>query len=202
MGWPRFNSWLRLTLPALGGVGILLSAFVDSSFVPLPLVTDVLLMEISSRHAIRMPYYVAMATVGSLGGCIWIYWLARKGGEAYYHRTQGRPPGPIRSAIAKYPLASVFFPAVAPFPVPFKPFVVAQGVFQVPFRTFVIGTILGRGALFFCEGFLGARYGIRAKEYLINQKWASAGIAAGLILVFLLIRSLPTLLRRQCSEPE
>lgn len=202
MGWPRFDSWFRLTLPALGGVGILLSAFVDSSFLPLPLVTDVLLMEMSRRHAIRMPYYVAMATAGSLGGCIWIYWLARKGGEAYYRRTQGRAPGPIRNTIAKYPLASVFFPAVAPFPVPFKPFVVAQGVFQVPFLTFVIGTALGRGALFFCEGFLGARYGAIAEEYMINQKWASAGIAAGLILVIVLIRSLPTLLRRQYSQPE
>ena len=202
MGWSRFNSWLRLTLPALGGVGILLSAFVDSSFVPLPLVTDLLLMEISSCHAARMPYYVAMATVGSLAGCIWIYWLARKGGEAYYQRTQGHAPGAIRKVIAKYPLASVFFPAVAPFPVPFKPFVIAQGVFQVPFLTFVIGTALGRGALFFCEGFLGAHYGATAKEYLVNQKWASAGIALVLILVFLIIRSLPTMLKRQYSQPD
>jgi membrane protein YqaA with SNARE-associated domain len=173
VGWVQFRSWLKLTLPALGGVGLLLSSFIDSSFIPLPLVTDLLLMEFSSRHPVRMPYYAAMAALGSLAGCIWIYWLARKGGEAYYRKTQGHPPGKIRVFIQEHPMACVFLPAVAPFPVPFKPFVIAQGVFRVPFMTFVIGTLLGRGSLFFCEAFLGARYGTAAKEFLVNQKWAS-----------------------------
>jgi membrane protein YqaA with SNARE-associated domain len=126
---------------------------IDSSFVPLPLIADLLLMELSSRHSLRMPYYAAMATVGSLLGCIWICWIARKGGQAYSRKTQGHPPGRIRKYIQEYPMASVFLPAVAPFPVPFKPFVVAQGVFRVPFGTFVIGTLLGRGALFSSKHF-------------------------------------------------
>jgi membrane protein YqaA with SNARE-associated domain len=126
---------------------------IDSSFVPLPLIADLLLMELSSRHSLCMPYYAAMATVGSLLGCIWICWIARKGGQAYSRKTQGHPPGRIRKYIQEYPMASVFLPAVAPFPVPFKPFVVAQGVFRVPFGTFVIGTLLGRGALFSSKHF-------------------------------------------------
>jgi len=77
---------LKLTLPALGGVGLFLSALIDSSFLPLPLVTDFLLMELSSRHPVRMPYYAAMASIGSLAGCIWIYWLARKSGQTYYRK--------------------------------------------------------------------------------------------------------------------
>ncbi|MGB7727245.1 MAG: VTT domain-containing protein [Candidatus Acidiferrum sp.] len=191
---------MKLTLPALGGVGLLISAFIDSSFVPLPLVTDLILIELSSRHPVRMPYYAAMAAVGSLGGCIWIYWLARKGGQAYYRKTQGHAPGKIRKLIQAYPMASVFFPAVAPFPVPFKPFVIAQGVFQVPFVTFVIGTIVGRGLLFFFEGFLGARYGMVAKEFVVNQKWASIALAAGLVLGFLAIRRLPVFRRTEISH--
>jgi membrane protein YqaA with SNARE-associated domain len=196
------RSWLKLTLPALGGVGLLLSAFIDSSFVPLPLVTDVLLMELSSRHPVRMPYYAAMAALGSLVGCIWIYWLARKGGQAYYRKSQGHPPGRIRKLIQEYPMASVFLPAVAPFPVPFKPFVIAQGVFQVPFSTFVVGTLAGRGALFFLEGFLGARYGMAAKQFLVNQKWASVAIGLGLVLVFFLIRRLSALRSAQYSQTD
>lgn len=191
--WVQFKAWLKLTLPAFGGLGLLFSAFVDSSFLPLPLVTDLLLMELSSRHPLRMPYYAAMAGLGSLVGCIWIYWLARKGGEAYYRRTQGHAPGTIRRLIQEYPMACVFLPAVAPFPVPFKPFVIAQGVFQVPFATFLIGTLAGRSALFFCEGFLGARYGAAAKEFLIDQKWASVALALGLVLIFFLVRRLPAL---------
>jgi membrane protein YqaA with SNARE-associated domain len=202
VGWIQFKSWLKLMLPALGGVGLLLSAFIDSSFIPLPLVTDLLLMELSSRHPMRMPYYAAMAAFGSLAGCIWIYWLARKGGQAYYRRSHGHPPGRIRKYIQEYPMASVFLPAVAPFPVPFKPFVIAQGVFQVPFATFVMGTLLGRGSLFFVEAFLGARYGAAAKQFLVDQKWASIALAAGLVLVFFLIRRLLTLRRTEYSQTD
>jgi len=202
VGWVQFKSWLKITLPALGGFGLLVSALVDSSFVPLPLVTDLALMELSSRHPLRMPYYAAMAALGSLVGCIWIYVLARRGGQAYYRRTQGHAPGRIRKLIQEHPMASVFLPAVAPFPVPFKPFVIAQGVFQVPFTTFVFGTLVGRGLLFFFEGFLGARYGVAAKEFMVTQKWASVALALGLVLVFLVIRRLPVLRRTEFSQTD
>ena len=36
-----------------------------------------------------MPYYAAMAALGSLAGCIWLYLIARKGGEAYFHHRHG-----------------------------------------------------------------------------------------------------------------
>jgi membrane protein YqaA with SNARE-associated domain len=202
VGWVQIKNWLKLTLPALGGVGLLLSAFVDSSFLPLPLVTDVILMDLSSRHPLRMPYYVAMAALGSLTGCIWIYWLARKGGQAYYRRTQGHNPGRIRRLIQEHPMASVFLPAIAPFPVPFKPFVIAQGVFQVPFAIFVIGTLVGRGLLFLFEGVLGARYGTAAKEFILTQKWTSLAIAVGLGLTFLLIHRMTALRRTEYSQTD
>jgi len=99
-------------------------------------------------------------------------------------------------------MASVFLPAVAPFPVPFKPFVIAQGVFQVPFATFVMGTLLGRGSLFFLEAFLGARYGAAAKQFLVDQKWASIALALGLVLVFFLVRRLLTLRRTEYSQTD
>jgi membrane protein YqaA with SNARE-associated domain len=198
----RLALWVKSTLPAFGGVGILLSAFLDSSFVPLPLVTDLIVMELSSRNPMGMPYYAAMAAIGSLAGCIWIYALARKGGQAYYRRNQGHGPGRIRAWVQRYPLTSVLLPAVAPFPVPFKPFVIAQGVFQVPFLIFVIGTFVGRGTLFFVEGFLGARYGAAAKEFDLHQKWASLGILVALLMLFLLVRIFPAARRSQQSEAD
>jgi membrane protein YqaA with SNARE-associated domain len=189
--WPGVSGWVKATLPALGGVGILLAAFLDSSFVPLPLVTDLIVMELSIRQPLRMPYYVAMAAVGSLAGCIWIYALARKAGEAYYRKKEGHTPGRIRKWVEQYPFTSVLLPAVAPFPVPFKPFVIAQGIFRVPFAAFVVGTLVGRGALFFAEGFLAVRYGAAAKEFVLHQKWASFGILLALIAIVLLVRRLP-----------
>lgn len=202
MDWVQLRSWVRSTLPAFGGIGLFLAALIDSSFVPLPLVTDLALMELSSRHPMRMPYYAGMASIGSLVGCIWIYYLARKGGQAYYRKAQGHPPGRIRRLVQDYPMACVFLPAVAPFPVPFKPFVIAQGVFQVPFVTFVVGTFVGRGCLFFFEGFVGARYGTAAKQIMMNQKGATMAVALGLITLFLLIRRAEVFARRQDSQAE
>jgi membrane protein YqaA with SNARE-associated domain len=198
--WIQFKLWMNLAFASFGGLGIFFSAFVDSSFVPLPLVSDLLLMEFSSRHPLRMPYYAAMAALGSLGGCIWIYWLARKGGQSYYRKTQGRVPCRIRTLIQEHPIASVFFPAVAPFPVPFKPFVIAQGVFQVPFGIFVVVTLSGRGVLFFLEGFLGARYGEAAKQFLLTQKLPSLIVVVALVLIFLIVRR--TLILRRAQQPQ
>ena len=88
-------------------------------------------------------------------------------------------------------MTSVLLPAVAPFPVPFKPFVVAQGIFQVPFIPFVLGTFVGRGALFFIEGFLGMRYGAAAREFVLRQKSASIAIVVALVVVLVAIRWSP-----------
>jgi membrane protein YqaA with SNARE-associated domain len=202
VGWAQLKSWLTASLPALGGIGLLFAAFIDSSFVPLPLVTDLILFDLSSLHPIRMPYYAAMAALGSVAGCAWIYYLARKGGQVYYRKTQGQPAGRIRKLVESHPMACVFLPAVAPFPVPFKPFVIAQGVFQVPLATFIVGTLLGRGCLFFIEGFLGARYGMAAKQFLLNQKWVSLTIVLALVVLFLMIRRLPIFKRTACSQPD
>lgn len=204
MLWPHPTVWLKAALPALGGAGILFAAFLDSSFLPLPLVTDLLVLEFSIRHPAHMPYYAALAAAGSLAGCICVYALARKGGEAYYRRKLARRnsgeswegasqpsdnPGAIRAWVQKYPLTAVLVPAIAPFPVPFKPFVIAQGVFKVPFLTFVVGTLAGRGALFFIEGFLATRYGSAANEVLLRQKWLVGGLLI-LLAVFVLLRQL------------
>jgi membrane protein YqaA with SNARE-associated domain len=148
-------------------------------------------MELSVRQPLRMPYYAAMAGLGSLAGSVWIYALARKSGEAYYRKKQRHAPGRVRRWVEQYPFTSVLLPAVAPFPVPFKPFVIAQGVFRVPFMAFVVGTFVGRGALFFAEGFLAVRYGAAAKDFVLHQKWASLALLLALILVVLAIRRLP-----------
>ena len=40
MKWPAVGAWVKATLPTFGGVGIFLAALLDSSFLPLPLVTN------------------------------------------------------------------------------------------------------------------------------------------------------------------
>jgi membrane protein YqaA with SNARE-associated domain len=179
---------MKLAIETFGGVGLLFASFMDSSFVPLPLITDVGLIDLSCRYPERMPYYAAMASFGSLAGCVWIYYLARKGGHAYYRRKRAGSSLRIRWLVSKYPWACVFFPAVAPFPVPFKPFVVALGIFEAPVIVFIVGTLAGRGCLFLFEGFLGLKYGAAAKQVMVTHRWGAAGIALLVVAVFFLMR--------------
>jgi hypothetical protein len=64
----------------------------------------------------------------------------------------------------------------------------SQGVFQVPVVPFVAGTLVGRAALFFGEGFLGMRYGATASEFVLHQESASIGMVVALLTVFVAIR--------------
>ena len=70
----------------LGGVGLLVIAILDSSFLSFPQVNDVLLIVLSTKYPDRMVYYAAMTTVGSLVGCFMLFAVARRGGEVFLRK--------------------------------------------------------------------------------------------------------------------
>jgi uncharacterized membrane protein YdjX (TVP38/TMEM64 family) len=79
---------------------------------------------------------------------------------------------------------SVFIPAILPPPLPFKIFVLAEGVFQVPLRTFILAILLGRGLRYLAEGILAVRYGDATLDFL---KVHSAAVALSVVAVLLLL---------------
>jgi len=179
----KLPAWLAHLVATLGGLGLFVVAFLDSSVLSFPIVTDLLVIEESIQNPARMPYYAFMATVGSLAGCFWLYLLARKGGEAFFHSRAGRHAERARRWVDSNAFLSVFIPAILPPPLPFKVFVLAEGVFQVPMRTFVIALVLGRGLRYFGEGFFAVRYGESATQFLLAHGRSAALIAVGAIVV-------------------
>jgi membrane protein YqaA with SNARE-associated domain len=151
----------------LGGPGLFLIAFLDSSFLSLPQANDILVVWMVLRHKERMLYYATMATLGSVAGCLVIYALARKGGEALLRR---RVSGPqvdrALSAFRKYGLLAIIVPALLPPPAPFKLFVLSAGVAGMPLGTFTLAVAIGRGARYFLAGILTVWYGDAALGYL------------------------------------
>jgi membrane protein YqaA with SNARE-associated domain len=73
----RLPLWLEHLVASLGGVGLFAVALLDSSVLSFPIATDLLVFEESIRKPALMPYYAAMASIGSLAGCIWLYLLAK-----------------------------------------------------------------------------------------------------------------------------
>ena len=138
--------WLQALVLKWGGVGMFAVTFVDSSSVAFPFFPDAVVMQLCVANPARMPYYVAMASLGSLAGAMVLFALAKKGGEAYFHRHARGKGERIKEWVEHNAFLSAFVPAILPPPFPFKPFVVAEGVFQVPLKTFVTALLLGRGA--------------------------------------------------------
>jgi len=182
----RLPAWLQHFVAALGGGGIFLIAFLDSSVLSFPFVTDALVMRLCMEKPARMIYYAAMATLGSLLGCIWIYWLAKKGGEVYFHRHGGRAALKAKHWVDNHAFLSLFVPAILPPPMQFKVFVLAEGVFQVPLKTFVLALVLGRGLRYVAEGTFAIHYGQRAFEFLIGHALAFLLVAAAILAVLYL----------------
>jgi membrane protein YqaA with SNARE-associated domain len=179
----KLPPWLQHLVETMGGGGLFLVAFLDSSVLSFPFVTDALVIQLSFINPKRMPYYAAMAAIGSITGCIWLYLLAKKGGEAFFHRHVGGKAEKIRDWVERNGFLSIFIPAILPPPLPFKAFVLAEGVFQVPMRTFVLAVLLGRGLRYGAEGILAVLYGEAALDFLLAHSRAFALSVIGVLLV-------------------
>jgi membrane protein YqaA with SNARE-associated domain len=188
--WSKLQHWIGATLPALGLGGIFLAAFLDSSFISLPLINDFLLVEMSVLHPARMPLYAVTATLGSLAGCLILFFLARKGGEVYFHRYAGNRAARIRDWLHKNAFLAVALPSILPPPMPFKLFVIGAGVFQVGVRPFSLALIAGRGFRYFALGFLTVRYGEQAQHAIVEHKLAVALAALAFVLASYLVTRL------------
>src|SRR2546428_11330206 len=89
-------SWLKVWkvkvvafATTLGGPGLLLISFLDSSVLTFPIINDLLLINLSVQQPARMPLYAFLAALGSVAGCVLVFFVAEKGGGAVFHTTAG-----------------------------------------------------------------------------------------------------------------
>ena len=183
---PISSGWKQKIVAFAGGLGapgLFLISFLDSSVLTFPVINDLLLIELSFQRPTRMVLYAAMAMVGSTLGCILLYFLARKGGEAVFHRKAGPRGARIRRWVEKNGFAGMLVAALLPPPTPFKFFVLAAGVFEVPLLSFASAIALARAVRYFAIGFLAVRYGSQALPFLGQHKLAVATVVIVLVAV-------------------
>jgi len=163
----RIVAWVQVFAASVGGPGLFVIAFLDSSFLSLPEINDLLVITMVIENTAMMPYYASMATLGSIAGCLVLYVLGRRGGQALVERRFSGPRLTRAMELSKrYGVLAVAVPAILPPPAPFKVFVLLAGVVKVPITRFVVAVGMGRGARYFGEGWLAVRYGERAVEVL------------------------------------
>jgi membrane protein YqaA with SNARE-associated domain len=175
-----FISWLYGFALGLGGPGLCAVAFLDSSFISLPQINDILVVLMVTQHKAWMPYYAAMATLGSIAGCYAIYYLAERGGEAFLRkRAHGKNVDRALALYKRHGLMALMIPAILPPPAPFKLFVLMAGVAGVRPLQFVVAIALARGARYLALGVLAIYFGDTALELMRTQgRLVALGLAA------------------------
>jgi membrane protein YqaA with SNARE-associated domain len=190
-----FIKWVYGLALSLGGPGLFVVAFLDSSFISLPQINDLLVVLMVVRNKALMPYYALMATAGSVAGCYVLYLIAERGGEAFLAKRLHR--GHVERALAIYRkrgVLALIVPALLPPPSPFKLFVLLAGVAEVRPITFLASIAIARGLRYLVIGALAVRYGDFALDLLRAHGreaalWVAVFIVAAGIAWWLLRRS-------------
>lgn len=178
-----FLDWIKEFAMSLGGPGLFIIAFLDSSFLSFPEVNDLLIVWLTTQHKERMVYYALMTTLGSISGCLALYSLARRGGEAFLRkRFKAHYVDMAMERFRRYGLLAILIPSILPPPMPFKIFVLAAGVSKVRPLDFIMAIAIGRGIRYFGEGLLAVYYGDQAAEFLRENAGVVALVAGVLAL--------------------
>ena len=179
----RLVGRIRALALALGAPGLFLVAFLDSTFLPLPGATDLLLIVMITRHSEFVVWYILAAIAGSMVGCLVMHAIGKKGGEALVRkRFTGEKTERAMASLQRHGVIAVLVPSLLPPPAPFKIFVLLAGVVGISATRFATAIAIGRGIRYVTLGFLAVKYGSRASAYV-----AEHGTEASLTLVAVLI---------------
>jgi membrane protein YqaA with SNARE-associated domain len=183
---PSLSGWKQKVAGfagSLGAPGLFLISFLDSSVLTFPVINDLLLIELSIQHPARMPLYALMATLGSVLGCVLLFFIAEKGGEALFHRHAGHRAHAIQHWVVNNGFVGMLAAALLPPPTPFKIFVLAAGVFEMRMVSFASALTVARALRYFGIGYLAIRYGNNALPFLGQHKWTVAAVVMAVVAV-------------------
>jgi len=184
----KFAAWLQGVVVTAGAAGLFLVAFLDSSFLSLPEIADILVVYMVTQHPERVVLYVIANTAGSMGGCLVLYVIGKKGGEPLIRkRFKGPTVERAMGFFQRYGVMTVLIPSLLPPPMPFKIFVLLSGVAGIPVARFATAIAIGRGLRYSILGFLAVRYGNVALVYVRENVVMVSLVAVGLLLTVFVI---------------
>lgn len=179
-------------LVAWGPPGVFLLAALDSGGIPIPVGVDLLVLTVGLESFAMGSLAAALAVLGSTLGCLFLFQLGRKGGEAYVDRklrAQGRAAR-FRRWYGRYGLLTVFVPVLVPAPLPTKIFVLLAGALNARRLPFLAAVIGGRSLRYFGLAWLGANLGSSPSEFLRDHGLLMVALAVGLFAALALVLKL------------
>jgi len=191
-------------LRSIGALGVMSIAILDSSFLSLPWVNDILV----ATHIVESPdkvwYWPFLAVMGSVVGCSVLYGVSRLLGRVFLHRWfPVRHLKAVERVFERYGMLALIIPALCPPPMPLKTFVATAGVLQFPFWKFVLMLSGARLVRYYAVGVLALYYGERVENFIKEHALVAAvGIIAVVTLLFFVYHLVENRLRTKRIEPE
>jgi membrane protein YqaA with SNARE-associated domain len=170
-------------LIAYGPLGLFGLAFLDSALIPLPLGPDAAMMVLTAHRPELMPLYTLAATLGSVAGCLVLYYISRRAGRRALARFSPAKQERVKALIDRYDMLALLVVSILPPPFPLKLFVISSGVFRLSALRFTLAIAIGRAARFFLEGVLVKQYGEQIQDLIMRYFQRAGLIGIGLVLL-------------------
>jgi membrane protein YqaA with SNARE-associated domain len=181
--------------PAMVVIGAL-----DSSLLSLPEINDYLVVARCFKQPSATFYFPLFAAIGSVIGCLVLYTITRRGGQALLRRRFKRENiERVERAYARFGFLAIAIPALLPPPMPFKIFVATAGTLEYPRWKFLLTVMIARSVRYYVEGILAVFYGRRVLSFLRDNGLVILSVVAAAAILLLLVYNI---VNRQSSQKE
>jgi membrane protein YqaA with SNARE-associated domain len=170
---------IYVAAPAMILIGAL-----DSSLLSLPEINDYLVVARCYSDPKSVFYFPLFAATGSVLGCLALYTIMRRGGQAVMRRRfSAENIAKVERAYARFGFLALAVPALLPPPMPFKIFVATAGALEYPRWRFMLTVMIARSVRYFVEGALAVFYGEQVLDFMkANGLYILSGVGALLVV--------------------
>jgi membrane protein YqaA with SNARE-associated domain len=156
----------------------------DSSLLSLPEINDYLVVARCLSDPKSVFYFPLFAAAGSVLGCLLLYTIMRRGGQAVMRRRfSAENIARVERAYARFGFLALAVPALLPPPMPFKIFVATAGALEYPRWRFILTVMIARTVRYSVEGVLVLLYGRRILHFVRINGLFILSVTAGLLIV-------------------
>jgi membrane protein YqaA with SNARE-associated domain len=170
---------IYVAAPAMILIGAL-----DSSLLSLPEINDYLVVARCYSDPKSVFYFPLFAATGSVIGCLVLYTIMRRGGQAVMRRRfSAENIAKVERAYARFGFLALAVPALLPPPMPFKIFVATAGALEYPRWRFMLTVMIARSVRYIIEGTLAVFYGEQVLVFMRdNGLYILSGVGALLVV--------------------
>ena len=182
-----------IAIPAM-----VLIASLDSSLLSLPEINDYLVVARCYKYPSAVFYFPLFAALGSVTGCLLLYTIMRRGGQALLRkRFKPEQIKRVERAYERFGVFAIAIPAILPPPLPFKIFVATAGTLEYPRWKFLLTVMLARSFRYYVEGTLAVFFGRQVLLFMKDNGLVIVSVVASLALLALVVYIIVSRLRRR-----